>query len=93
MGREEREEILTFTNFGFRNAKLALKGLIKIRICDIINMFHKYRSSCPKVFCKNAAFNHKIHNKVSVLESRFEKKAQHMLIKKRLRHRCFPVSF
>ena len=25
---------------------------VKIRFFDIINMFHKYRSSCPKVFCK-----------------------------------------
>ena len=30
--------------------------LIKIRFLDITNMFHKYRSNRPKLFCKNDVF-------------------------------------
>ena len=49
--------------------------LSKMRFIDIANTFHKDRSSRPKLFCKNVVFKeiHKIHNKATVSETRFEK--------------------
>ena len=45
------------------------------------------------LFSKNSLKNHKIHNKTTVSESRFEKSSSRVVINKRLLHRYFPVSF
>ena len=73
--------------------------LNKMRFIDIGNKFAKDRSSRPKLFYKKCLFsknslkNHKIHNKTTVSESRFEKSSSRIVINKRLLHRYFPVSF
>ena len=49
-----------------------------MRFIDIANTFHEDRSSRPKLFCKTVVFKkiHKIHNKATVSESRFEKSSR-----------------
>ena len=32
-------------------------SLINVKFCDIADMFNKYRSRSPKVFCKNGVFD------------------------------------
>ena len=69
--------------------------LIFIKFCDIADMFHKYNSRSPKVFCKNG-----VHDSFAKLTRshlcrsllRIKKVAGYWLIKKRLRHKCFPVN-
>ena len=58
-----------------------------LQICSI-----NTEAWCPVVFCKNVLLKSKIYKKAPVLESLSKKVAGCRLIKKRLRHRCFPLN-
>ena len=68
----------------------------KLRFLNIKNMFHEYRSSSPEMFCKNgilksfAKFTRKHLCRSLILK---KKTVVFKLTKKRLRSRCFSVSF
>ena len=68
----------------------------KLRFLNIKNMFHEYKSSSPEMFCKNvilksfAKFTRKHLCRSLILK---KKTVVFKLTKKRLRSRCFSVSF
>ena len=75
-------------SFGFKWFEKPL-WVINIKCYDVIvtDMFHKYRIRSLKEFCKNGVLD-SFAISTSLL---LKKVAGYWLIKKRLRHSCFPV--
>ena len=62
-----------------------------IQFYDITDMFHKYKNRSPKVFCQNLVLNSFAGFAKKLLCQRLLLKS-YWLIKKRLRHKFFPVN-